>query len=262
MSRSKRFQVAAIIAAAALVFIFTIAVDLSRFFGLYNFYNSYPNDLLKRINVLLAAALVWLSGSSSLNRADNNLMKLVFIIICIGEAFFLMAEPAFAIAAFAVCQCMLTFRHSKGIIPKLINAKPRQKLTLAATACAMAALIIYTFILIYPAQEHRTLAIVAVSYWIILSMSLWAALANYSLELFPKANSKMAAIGMICFYFCDICVGLDTVLPGGITWMLANSLIWTFYTPAITLLALSSYRYEIRRNGIIKLESKQSRALK
>jgi hypothetical protein len=84
----------------------------------------------------------------------------------------------------------------------------------------------------------------------------WVAAVNDMLALFPKPNSKMIAIGMILFYFCDICVGLDFILPKGTIWLLANSLIWVFFTPAITLLALSCYKYDSRS---LQYKKKQGR---
>lgn len=244
MSNTKKLQTAAVILAATLTFIFTAVLDLSRFLGLYDFYNAYPIDLIKRVNVLLAAALVWLAGKDSLSREDSRLMKLVFVVICIGEVFFLLAKPAYAIVAFAICQSLLIARHSKGLKLQLKKSAAKQKAVLSVWAIVLAAVILTVSILIYPVQKHQTLGIIAASYWIILSSSLWTALTNYKLTLFPKINARMLAAGMVCFYFCDICVGLDTVLSGGLAWMLANSLIWIFYTPAITLLALSCFKYE------------------
>ncbi|HWQ30896.1 MAG TPA: hypothetical protein VN549_07890, partial [Negativicutes bacterium] len=80
----------------------------------------------------------------------------------------------------------------------------------------------------------------------ILSTSLLAALASNILKLLPQRNAEMAAAGVICFFCCDILVGLDAVLWEGIPWLLANSFIWVFYIPALVLLALSAYRYPIR----------------
>lgn len=262
MASNKRLAIAIILMAAIIIFVFTVALDLSRYFGFYDFYSAYPNDLLKRINVLLAAALVWTAGKGSLNHKDNRLMKLVFIVICIGEVFFLLAKPAIAIGVFAVCQALLIFRHSKGLTLKLVKAGIRQKVPLLLWAAVLALAIITTFIQLYPVQEYRALAVIAVSYWSILSLSVWTAQANYILGIFPKPNAKMAAVGMVCFYFCDICVGLDGILSGSTIWMLANSLIWIFYTPAITLLALSCYKYEASPRHINRTSLGKTRALK
>ncbi|MGB7606324.1 MAG: hypothetical protein WBL93_12710 [Lutisporaceae bacterium] len=243
MSENKRFLVITILLAIVSISIFTIVLDFLRFLGHYDLYNLYPSYLLNRINVILATALVWLSGKESLSQKDNRLMKCIFLIICVGEYFFLIAKPSFAITAFLLCQCLLIIRHSNGLSAKLAKTAPRQKLVLTLLAFILASIILTTVILLYPFDNHRSLSIIAVTYWAILSMSLWIVLANSLMPLFPKINSRMIAIGMLCFYCCDILVGLDTILDDGIMSLLANSLIWVFYTPAITLLALSCYKY-------------------
>lgn len=243
MARTKKVCATAILSAIIILFAFTTIVDLSRFFGAYEFYDSYPNDLIKRIGVLLAAALVWMAGKDSLSQKDNRHMKLVFIVICVGEVFFLLARPDLAIAAFAVCQSLLILRHSKGLKSKLSGASIGQKVLLAIRAFILASVIIVTFIILDPIGEYGILAVLAAIYWSILSTSLWTAQANADLGLLPSTNSRMAALGMTLFYFCDICVGTDRILYGGTEWLLANSFIWIFYTPAITLLALSCYKY-------------------
>jgi hypothetical protein len=88
-----------------------------------------------------------------------------------------------------------------------------------------------------------SIALIAVFYLIILSASLWSGLASNILGLLPLRNSKMVAIGMISFFCCDVFVGLDAVMEAGLPWLLANSIIWVFYIPALVLLALSCYRY-------------------
>jgi hypothetical protein len=102
----------------------------------------------------------------------------------------------------------------------------------------------------------NNLVIIAGLYGIILSISLWAGLTSYILGLFPYKNSSMIAIGMLCFYFCDISVGLDGLLGSGTAWVFATSLTWIFYTPAITLLALSCYNYKTASIQAINLHSR------
>ncbi|MDF2521814.1 MAG: YhhN-like protein [Clostridia bacterium] len=92
MSGIKSILISAILLSIAFIALFTIVLDFSRFFGLYSFYSLYPSYIINRINVILTAALVWLAGKDSLSRADNSLMKLVFALMCIAEAFFLFAK--------------------------------------------------------------------------------------------------------------------------------------------------------------------------
>ena len=242
MSLNKRLLIKSIILIIICISVFTMTLDFSRLFGSNNLYNAYHSDLVKRVNVILAALLVWVAAKDSLNKHDNIRMKLVFIAIFFGEIFFLLAKPTPAIGCFAVCQCILISRHCIGLILKLKKANLAQKLKLALLLFTLNLSLICVVIIIYPMVVMNTLMLMGVLYGLVLSISLWAGLTNLALGLFPYKNSKMIAIGMLCFYCCDITVGLDGLLWSGTAWLLVTSLTWVFYTPAITLLALSSYK--------------------
>jgi hypothetical protein len=242
MSAKKIFLIKSIILSITCISIFTIIADFSRLFGHYNLCNSYHSDFIKRINVILATLLVWLAGKDSLNKHDVTSMKFVFIAICFGDMFFLLSKPAIAIGFFMVCQCLLILRHCRGLKNKLTKASWVQNLQLALLFMTLILLLFSVVIIVYSNANITTLIWIGVLYGLILSISLWAGLANFILGLTPSKNSKIIAIGMLCLYFCDISVGLDGLLWFGHAWLIANSLTWVFYTPAITLLALSSYR--------------------
>ncbi|HYE09918.1 MAG TPA: hypothetical protein VEF53_07050 [Patescibacteria group bacterium] len=247
MSVNKRFLIQIIILAIICISVFTIVLDFSRLFGSSILYVAYPNHIIKRINVVLAALLVWLAGKDSLNlnKQDNTKMKFVFIAIGCGEVSFLLAKPALAIGFFTVCQCLLIIRHCKGLRVKLIKASCPRKLKLALLLLILMSMPVFVIIILYPMVKLDSTIFMGIAYSFVLSISLWSALTNHILALFPYKNSKMIAIGMLCFYLCDISVGLDGLLWSGTAWLLATSLTWVFYTPAITLLALSCYRYEV-----------------
>lgn len=242
MSANKRLLIKSIILSIICISIFTIALDFSRLFGPYNLSNAYHSDFIKRINVILAALLVWLAGRDGLNKHDITSMKFVFIAICFGEVSFLMAKPTLAIGFFISCQCLLISRHCRGLRCKLTKARWVQKLTLALLLLTLILLLLIGVVIFYSTAIINTLMFMGVLYGFVLSISLWVGLANFILSLFPSKNSKMIAIGMLCFYLCDITVGLDGLLWSGPAWLIATSLTWVFYTPAITLLALSSYK--------------------
>lgn len=243
---NKRLLIQAILLGIICISMFTIVLDFSRLFSSSNFYSAYPSDLIKRIIVIFAALLVWLAGKNSLNKQDNTHMKYVFIVICGGEVFFLLSKPVLAIGFFTVCQCLLISRHCRGLMYKLTKASPAQKLKLALLLLTLILLFFSGIIAFYPMANINNLMVVGMLYGFVLSISLWAGLATYILGLFPSKNSKMIAVGMLCFYFCDISVGLDGLLWPSTAWLLATSLTWVFYTPAITLLALSCYRYQLK----------------
>lgn len=242
MSANKKILIKSIILSIICISIFTAVLDFTRLFRPENLYQAFPSDIIKRINVILAALLIWLAGKDILNKQDNIMMKFVFIIICIGEICFLLAKPSLAIGFFIVCQCFLISRHCSGLRYKLTKASLGQKLKLALLLLALISLLLFVILIIYPMVYMDSLILMGVLYGFVLSISLWAGMTNHILGLFPSKNSKIIAIGMLCFYFCDITVGLDGLLWSGPAWLLATSLTWVFYTPAITLLAISSYK--------------------
>lgn len=243
MSKTKRMLLLILIAFILLIGIFTAVLDFSRLSGQWSFYQSYPVEYLKRINVILAAVIVLLAGKDRLSQQDNMRMMVIFAVICSGEIFFLAAKPALAIGCFALCQLLLTARHCKGIQAGLSCAGLPQKLCLALTALALLLLYAYATASLYAFSTSYSLFVAGKIYGIILCISLWAGLTNRVLLLYPKRNASMIAVGMACFFCCDVLVGLDGLLQSGRLWLVATSLIWVFYTPAIALLALSCYRY-------------------
>jgi hypothetical protein len=242
MPVNKRLFIKSIILSIICISIFTITLDFLRLFGHCYLFNLLNNNLIKRINVILAALLVWLAGKDSLNKHDVTGMKFAFISIGCAEVFFLSAKPAQAIGFFAICQCLLISRHCRGLRSELRKASPSQKFKLALILFTLILLLSSAVIIFYPMEAINTLMLLGVLYGLILSISLWAGLANFILSLFPNKNSKIIAIAMVFFYFGDILVGIDGLLLSGPAWLIATTLTWVFYIPAITLLALSSYK--------------------
>ncbi|MDF2593492.1 MAG: YhhN-like protein [Clostridia bacterium] len=242
MSANKKLLIKSIIMSIICISVFTIVLDLSRLFGPNHLSKTFNNDFIKRINVILAALLVWLTGKDSLDRRDAARMKFAFIAIGCAEVLFLLAKPAYAIGFFIVCQCILVFRHCTGLNSKLKRADFAQKLKLALIFFTLNILLFSVVIISYTMVDSSTLIFMGALYGLVLNISLWVGIANFVLSLFPDKNSKIIAIAMVFFYLGDILVGLDGLLSSGPIWLIATSLIWVFYTPAITLLAISSYK--------------------
>lgn len=144
---------------------------------------------------------------------------------------------------FGFCQTLLIMRHGEGLIPGLRRSVKRQRSILYIISAVSAVALAVFAILFGTLITSSSTFIVVFLYAVVLNASLLTALANNLLHLYPPVNSRMAAVGMACFFCCDVLVGLDAVLAVGLPWLLANSFIWGFYIPALVLLALSSYRY-------------------
>lgn len=244
MSKSRKIYIALILLMILALYICFMALDFSRFFGLSGYFQYfYPSAVLKRITVVLAAVIAWTVGKNGLNMSDSRIMKLVFAVICSAETAFLLRRFIAGVALFGICQSLLIIRNGRGLKKRLSYAAHNEKIRLGA---AGAAIVIAHKAMIIVSHRVFVLNPQLIAAWIYgaaLSVSLWTGLANNILGLFPKVNSRMVAAGMFCFYCCDILVGLDAVLEVGPAWLAANSFIWVFYTPAVTLLALSCYKY-------------------
>jgi len=227
--------------------IWSIILDFSRFVNLDYTYDIYPSAVLKRINVILAVAIAWFVDKDGLNQRDSRRMKGALLFAFLGEAAFTIGARVIGIGMFAVCQTFLIVRNSTGFSDKLVYATNKQRVKLHLSSIVIILIIAaftvsFKYLVVF---ESSTVA--AYLYGILLSTSLWVGLANHILGLLPVRNSKLIAFGMVCFYCCDILVGFDAVFKPGLPWLLANSLIWVFYIPALVFLALSCYKYSENR---------------
>lgn len=243
MSARKRTLISIIVLIIAVLGIWSIILDFSRFYSLNYNYDIYPSAVLKRINVILAAAIAWTVGKDRLSMLDSRRMKAAFLFIIIGETAFALSRTIVGVCLFAVSQTLLIIRNSTGLRDKLIHAGYKQKKGLFVLSLTILLILVAMAILFGPLIMIYGSTFFIFLYGILLSASLWAGLTSKILGLLPEKNSNMAAVGMICFYCCDVLVGLDAVMETGLPWLLANSFIWVFYISALVLLALSCYRY-------------------
>lgn len=243
MKSGKRLFISLMINAIAVLSIWFMVLDFSRFYNSDFSYDIFPSAVLKRICVLIAASVAWSVGRDGLNPTDSRQMKAALFFAVAGEAAFALGERTIGICMFSVCHSLLLIRNAKGLRRRLLQAGSRKQLFLLAIL-AMTVVLWLSFMGQFSSfTEQNALSASAIIYSIILSASLWAAIACFVLRLLPPINSRLAAAGVFCFFCCDVLVGLDAVLEPGIPWLLANSFIWIFYIPALTLLALSSYKY-------------------
>lgn len=243
MTKSKSLYISTILLLILAFSIWFVILDFTRFFNNNYSYDIFPSAILKRINVILSVAIAWSVGKDGLNPQDSRLMKAALVFAFLGETAFLLYKMLFGICMFAVCQLLLIKRNSTGFWRGLRYAGNKQKLALLSSAFIILLLPAALTGISRSATNIYSSTIIVCIYGFLLSISLWAGLAGCILKLLPIKNSKMAAAGMLCFYCCDILVGLDAALEIGLPWLLANSFIWIFYIPALVLLSLSCYKY-------------------
>ncbi len=205
----------------------------------------------KAIIVFLTSLLVFIAGKDYLDYRDIKLMRVIFALIIVADAaLILFNTPVVGILFFSFVQLLLIFRNSYGMREKIKSEGDHhlRKSLFINTILVTTFFLLILLNLINMYLEDDMLLFTMLLYSLMISLSLWAAIANYLLRLFPNINSIMIALGMIFFVLCDINVGLSLILPKSLIKTISSNLIWIFYTPALTLLALSSYKYEITGN--------------
>lgn len=194
--------------------------------------------------------LVWNIDEDCIDRKDRFLQRLSFAFIMCADFCMVLLNPVLlalgiktgdgimtlGILFFMVVQTCLIVRHSRNTLSmyrsdrhSLAGHVAIEVLLLLVTAIPAAGIIYLS--------THKTNVIFMI-YAFYLIISLYVAWGTIRRRFFPKKNAWMIAIGMTCFFLCDLNIGLSTLSP------LMNTFVWVFYTPALLLLALSGVKPE------------------
>lgn len=241
MSQTKERVIAGCIIVTSLITIFYIFLDFSKLFGLMD--HTFPYSI-RRISVLFVALIVAVVGKDSISKKDALLMKFSFLAISCAEFLFFLGSTYGGIGFFLLSHILLTIRNIQGLGQKLLtldNKLTKRKLIGSGIAIFSIFILLVCFVF-FPILKFSLLLYILIVYGLILSTSFWAGAANYILGLLPKKNSLMVFIGIACFFFSDILVGLVVIKYPEPYYSIANSFIWVLYIPAIMLLALSCYK--------------------
>lgn len=202
------------------------------------------SDKLKALVILMTTILVFITGKDCLNKKDSIMMKAIYVLIIIADsALVLLDSPVTGVLFFCFAQLGLIFRNSVNMKEKLMSGS-NDPLKSRLYIITIQIVIFYIFIfitLLNTPMNQKLLSVMMAVYSFIVLTSFWTAYANYLLRLFPKINSVLVSLGMFFFLLCDINVGLSWILPVGLSRSISSGLIWVFYTPALTLIALSGY---------------------
>ncbi|WFA08949.1 lysoplasmalogenase family protein [Tissierella sp. Yu-01] len=200
----------------------------------------------KFLIIILSTIIVFLIGKDGLNRKDTKRLKLIFIFIILSDISLAMGDTAFiGIIMFGVVQISLIIRNGTGIFEKLHcpNFRPFRNVQFINTILGTIFFVLIALDLFYSLTDNNNLLYLMIFYGSLLCLSLWTAVMNHILGIFPRINSLLVSIGMTFFVFCDLSVGFSLILKKGTYWIIADSLNWIFYTPAVLLIALSGYNF-------------------
>ena len=157
-------------------------------------------------------------------------------------------HPAFdyaAILLFLVSQVLLALRNGQGF-----RAYFRRKSGIVDYVgdilLALAVLVITGLLFVLTLLENlkgSPMLYVVPVYALFLDLSLWTGWMALRVRHFPKVNANLIALGATCFFIGDYLVGFNLSLEPSLRRTATLFLTWVFYAPAITLLAMSGYRW-------------------
>lgn len=206
--------------------------------------------LAKTLTSFLIFALALSIGRDGLDPADTRRLRNAFVAIFAGDVLFLLDEitPTFdylAVLAFLVGQVLMILRNGHGLrrywgSQAAATGRSVDVLMGAGILLATAALFVVT--LLEHLRGTPMLPVVAV-YAVVLDLSLWTGWMTLRTSQFPRRNAVLIAAGALCFFLGDYLVGFNLSLEPSLARTVTVFLTWVFYAPAITLFALSGYRW-------------------
>lgn len=219
-----------------------IGLDLVRYFNVTNIEDIYSMTLKAAI-VLLTSLLAFNIGGHGLSRKDERLLRLIYLLIILADLSLLIFDKAYlGIAIFFLVQSCLIYRNVSYISNRYSFVETSDRFVIIFASLLIVMLLIYIN-MIRSRLDDLLLLILFIVYGAIKSLSLLTSILAFKLKVFPKTNRTLLLIGVVCFYICDLNVGLAMAFRGDSLGNLSNVLTWIFYTPALTLIALSGYDF-------------------
>ncbi len=210
--------------------------------------------IAKTVTSFLIFLLALSIGDDGINEADPRKLRWAFVAIFAGDLMFLLDEidPVFdyvAILSFLVSQVLLALRNGQGF-----RAYFRRKSGIGDyvgdVLLGLAVLVITGLLFVLTLLENlkgSPMLYVVIIYALFLDLSLWTGWVALRVRYFPKVNANLIVLGATCFFIGDYLVGFNLSLEPSVQRATTVFLTWVFYAPAITLLALSGYRWSKKR---------------
>ena len=195
----------------------------------------------KSIMSTLMTALAFATATNAFSSRDGKLLRAAFVFSLLADYSFcliMLACPdagtlstVLGISFFMVFQAILIYRHSRTTdvdtsIPKIYG------LLVIAVIAGIALIVTGTLGL--------TLAVVLV-YGVFVITSLVMGILVPCKGYFPAKNASFIRLGMIFFFFGDVCVGLSMITGDDHSTLqsvaeIANNIVWWLYVPAQLML--------------------------
>jgi len=244
MDKNKRLAMMMLFAAVLVLALYYVSMDWITLLQ-WDRVSDYPGNRLVRtlkfFSVVLCAVNVWLIGKDGFSIKDKWKLRTAFIFLVFGDLSLYLGYQILGVLVYGIGQIILIVRHLTGFGGFIKSGgASKHKFALWAyiilLAIAWALSMVFIF---YPLLKGTTMLYMIGGYAILLSLSLWAALVSPFMGLLPKKNAVFTVIGIACFYFSDMAVGVAMALDSGFYDALSSALIWILFVPVIILLALS-----------------------
>jgi len=192
-------------------------------------------DVLKYAAIISCQLICVFAYSGS--RERTPLIQMIVFAVTLGADYFLLFTPYFTTGVF-----IFIAAHTCA----LIRYKPRWALPAGICAAAVFVLIMYTAPDLLRANAGLAIFIAVSSAYAIMIISVTVS-TFFAPQ--PRTNTFFSRIGMCLFIACDINVAIFNAMPAGAPAHTASIvLMWLFYLPAQTLLALSACRWLAAEN--------------
>ena len=188
-------------------------------------------DILKYSAIISCLVICLIAFSRS--RERTPLIQSIVFCVTLGADLFLLFTPYFVTGVFIFLGAHLC---------ALIRYKPRWALPAGVSAAAVFALVMYFAPRVLHLNAELTLfAAVCLAYAVLI--------VSVTVSTFhapqPRVNTLFSRVGMCLFLACDVNVALFNAMPAGHPAHTASIvLMWLFYLPAQTLLALSACKWQ------------------
>ncbi len=253
MTLSKRRIVFGFLAAIGCAWLAVMYLDWSRLFYFAasgNVKEYFASRAIKLGLSLFVGLLVWTTGAAALAVRDRALLCCAFGFVFVADIAFFANNYFIGIGLFSCAQVLLIVRNATGIRAFFQSGSAKAKswwlLLLAAVILAVNVGIIMT---VFVRHAANPMFPIIIGYSFFLCISLYIGIATFLIGHFPRCSVNLIIGAVILLYAGDLTVGLNLILPPDRSQIISTSLTWMFYLPAITLLALSGYRWTEGASG-------------
>jgi hypothetical protein len=219
-----------------------VGVDGARYY--YHFSSPY-SARAGYARTILCAILVWMTGAAHLDAPDSRTLKAAFAVTLVADYCLILQDWMIpGTVLFIVVHGLLIYRHARGFGDSLRPPERARSVRLYL----LTALLVYggaggLIVGVRPILERTHMFALDAAYVLVLATSLWMALGTLVRRFYAVRNAWYIVIGMLCFFFCDVTVGLAAALKDTSPGDVLGNLVGFFYSPALVLLAFSGYAW-------------------